>query len=134
MTGGSFALAEVQENSTEALIRFDRCLMEESLSEWLIGGLWRWNQPTFEALGLSGLRPPMLRIHDGEKVNDAERIQAIQAAVQIGLPIKKSEVYAAYGLTPPDQDDDILEPKVAQPLGPFRAPGTGLAYAQGWPY
>ena len=43
--GGSYALAQIQENSTESLIQFDRRSLEETLTNDLLGAIWYFNRP-----------------------------------------------------------------------------------------
>lgn len=136
--GGSFAMAKVQQSATDAVVRFDRSLLEETLTRDLIGYLWDANFETLEALGLTDRDPPVIKIRDTEHYDPQVRAEVIKTAIEIGLDVKKEEAYVQLGLTPPAPEDDVLEGKAAvdplvaalggggPPGGPPGAPGREL--------
>lgn len=117
--GGSYALAEVQQNSTEALIAFDREILSEVLTRDLVGLVWALNRPTLRALGLGQVRAPKLRVRQETKVDPEAFSRLLEAALRAGLRVKTSEVYKRLGLTQPSLEDEVLAGAPAAP-----APGT----------
>ena len=107
-TGGSFALAQVQENSTEALIQFDRELLSETLTRDLVGLIWRLNVGNFRALGLGGARMPVLRIRQEKREDPGANAIVITQAIQAGIPLRRDEVYEKLGFTAPQDDDEVI--------------------------
>jgi len=121
-SGGSYALAEIQENSTEAIIAYDRETLEDTITEQVLGGLWRWNLPAFRALGLDHLAPPCFRIRHERRPVIAEVLQAITGAQQLQLPILESEAYDRLGWTIPDGTERALTPAAPLPVFPPDGP------------
>jgi len=46
--------------------------------------------------------------HDLEKLESLERLEAAQIVVGMGAPVKRDDLYAASGLTQPDDGDDVI--------------------------
>lgn len=120
-SGGSFALAEVQQNSTDALISFDRECLGEVLTRDLVGFVWAINRPTLRQLGLGGVRAPALRIRQEGKVDPEAYSRIVEAALRAGMKLKLDEVYRKLGFTLPGESDEVLEGAPAAP-----APGERL--------
>lgn len=110
--GGSYALAEVQENSTEALIQFDRESLEESLTTHLIGAVWWHNWANMSELGIAEHRP-RLNIRQEKHLDPQVRVAVAEAASRMGLPLAVDEVYEQIGFRRPGEDEDLLEPRPA---------------------
>ena len=113
--GGSLALAQVQENSTEALIQFDRRLLEETLTRDVLGLVWRVNKAVLTEIGVTEQDMPAFKIAQ-EKFEDPEKsVRVISTALQSGVSFRKDEVYAKLGMTPPTEKDikdgNVIEPK-----------------------
>lgn len=118
--GGSFARAQVEESSTQALVAFDRALLEEALTRDLVGLLWRANRPHLVALGLGAAGRPTFRVAAAERADPEVRARVLLAAQQAGVRVRADEAYVQLGLTPPTPDDTVLERPVAAPApGPF---------------
>jgi hypothetical protein len=107
--GGSYALGQVQENSTEALIAYDRTLLEETITEQLVRRLWAWNFSVFNEMGLAEAEPPYFRIREERAGEPEKRAAIVVAARTAGVPLRKDEVYAQLGFSPPAEGDDVLE-------------------------
>jgi hypothetical protein len=116
--GGSFALAEIQENSTEALVQFDRDLMGETLTRDLVGLVWSLNVRNLRALGLGGARMPTLKVRQEKREDPQINAAVIQAALAAGVPLLREEVYDKLGFTLPQEGDELIEPpsQSAEPL------------------
>lgn len=106
--GGSYALAEVQERTTEVLNKFDHAVIEDSIRRDLLGWLFRKNRSTFERLGLQDCTLPYFRLRSTHADNHAEWADIIIKAKQAGLEIRKDEAYARLGFSIPAQGDEIL--------------------------
>jgi hypothetical protein len=112
---GSHGLAEVQSESTQSLVRYDRETLEETLTEDLIGYLWRANFHNLVAMGLGSAEMPRFKIKQ-EKAQDPERFGRVVAlALQSQIPLKAEEVYDGLGLSQPKQGDEIIEPPQQSP-------------------
>ena len=126
--GGSYALAEVQENSTEALIQFDRESLEESLTTHLIGAIWFHNWANMVDLGIAEDRP-RFNIRQEKHLDPQVRVAVAEAASRMGLPLALDEVYEHIGFRRPGPDDEVLQPRStpagADPIG-MGLPGMGL--------
>lgn len=114
-SGGSFALAEVQQSSTEALIAFDRELLAETLTRDLVGFVWAINRPAFRALGLGGVRPPVLSVRQEKKADPESVSRLVESALRSGLKLKTDEVYRKLGFTAPGPEDEVLSGAPAPP-------------------
>lgn len=119
--GGSYAMAAVQERSTEHLIRYDRETLEETLTDDLIGYLWRANFRNLVDMGLGQAQMPAFRIKERDVVDPERFSKVLQIALSSGLPVRQEEGYAGLGLTPPKDGDQVIEPQA--PPTPF--PGGG---------
>lgn len=107
-TGGSFALAEIQENSSERLIQFDRDILAETITESLVALILRLNRPQFLAEGLADAEDPYFQIIQ-EKIEDPQKnAGVIRTALESQVPLRKDEVYQKLGFTQPLDDDDVF--------------------------
>jgi phage gp29-like protein len=124
-SGGSFALAEIQENSTEALVQFDRELLSETLTRDLIGLVWSLNAENFRRMGagMGGVRMPVLRIKQEKREDPQINASVISAALAAGIPLRRDEVYDKLGFTQPQEEDEVIaapQPDASGlPLGGF---------------
>ena len=132
--GGSYALGKVQENSTEALIQYDRTLLEETIDRDLVGLLWRANRPNLVKMGLWEFGPGRFRIRQEKHEDPVQRAQVIQMAINAGIPLRRDEVYSSLGFSPPLDDDDVIEGRPATLAAPSGAPdGPSLSSTRGAP-
>lgn len=120
--GGSYALAEVHENTTEALIQYDRQSLEETLTDdLLIGCLWHRNHANLRELGIDN-QAPRFTITQEKALDPQIRVQVAATAVQMGLPLAKADVYEQIGFRAPEDGEDVVEPQQPAPGG---MPGGG---------
>jgi hypothetical protein len=108
-SGGSFALAEIQENSTEALVQFDRELLSETLTRDLVGLVWSLNADNLRRMGMGGVRMPTLRILQEKREDPQTNAQVIAQALAAGITLRRDEVYDKLGFTQPMPGDEIIE-------------------------
>lgn len=109
-TGGSFAMAEVQQDTTEALSRFDQVGIEETLRRDVLGWLFRKNYVMLDALGLGCCTLPYVKLREGRRDNAEVRADVLLKARQAKLEIRRDEAYAQLGFSPPAPGDAILSP------------------------
>lgn len=108
-SGGSYARAKVQAAKSRALIRFDRALLESTITRDLVATLVRANWPTFLRLGLVPSDVPAFKIRGEDEEDDPlVRMQVAQLCLALGMPLKVEELYAQAKFTPPAADDKVL--------------------------
>lgn len=105
--GGSYALAEVQENSTEALIQFDRETLEETLTDDLLGCIWFRNHANMQELGLCNSRPRFC-IKQEKRQNPTERAQVAQTLYGMGVKLAVDDILEQTGFRQPQEGEAIL--------------------------
>jgi hypothetical protein len=112
-TGGSYAMAQVQESSTDALVRYDRSLLSETITRDLIGLTWDLNRPALANLGLLSAAMPVFQILD-DKIEDPQVAATVaQTALAMGLRLRKDEVYKKINYSVPTDRDECIEPTIA---------------------
>ena len=106
--GGSFALAQVQENSTEALVQADRSRMSDDLTRDLVGACWNLNRLQFAEAGLSSASMPRFRIIQQKREDPQVEAQIAQILLQSGVDLRKDELYRKVGYTTPMPEDEVV--------------------------
>lgn len=112
--GGSYALAEVQENSTEALVQFDRETLEETLSDDLIGCLWTLNHPNLVELGVAD-QPPVFTITQEKLQDPVQRVTVAQGLHAMGVELSREDVLEQTGFRKPEPGEDVIPAAAPQP-------------------
>ncbi len=125
--GGSYALAEIQENSTEALVQFDRQTLEETLTDDLIGCVWFMNHANLFELGLADDKP-RLAITQEKRQDPKERAEVASVLSGMGVDLSLVDVLEQTGFKKPEEGEDIVEGGSSNP-DPFG--GFGLPPAFG---
>jgi len=109
--GGSYALAEVQENSTEALLRYDRETLQEMLSAQLIAYIWRMNWPNLVELDIARERPNFSIAQ--EKIMDPKERAAIgEIANRMGVRLSRDDFLDQIGFRIPKEGEDTIDPVI----------------------
>lgn len=106
--GGSYSLGKVQENSTEALIQYDREILSDTISNDLVGLLRRLNQPQLMEMGIGHAENPRFMIVQEKIQNPKERADIAALYVDRGIPIKMDELYEPAGFTVPGPEDQVF--------------------------
>lgn len=121
--GGSYALAEVQENSTEALVQFDRESLEETLTDDLLGAVWWWNHANLVELGLAEEKP-RFSITQEKKQDPKERAEVAATLNGMGVALALDDVLEQTGFRKPEDGEEIVEGSTApDPMAsPFGGP------------
>jgi len=119
--GGSYALAEVQENSTEALVQFDREALEETLTDDLLGCLWYLNHANLVELGIAEEKPRFSITQEKMQV-PLERAQVAQVLNGMGVELALADVLEQTGFRSPDAGEEVVAPR----MQPMALGGEGL--------
>lgn len=115
--GGSYALAEVHENATEALVQFDRHTLEETLSDDLIGCLWFKNHANLVDMGIAGVRP-RFDLTQEKRQDPAQRAAVAAQLSGMGIALSMDDVLDQTGFRKPREDEERIEPRAVQPSLP----------------
>jgi phage gp29-like protein len=121
--GGSYALGMVQENTTEALIQFDRELLQEALTRDLIQYIWHLNYPNLVELAISEEKP-RFNITQEKRQEPAERAGVAEILSRMGVDLALDDVLEQTGFRRPEDGEEIVpggsapEP-AAGPFGGF---------------
>lgn len=108
-SGGSYALAEVQENSTEALVKFDRDLISSSITRDLFWLLWAMNGEALRAEGVIEASRPKFEIVSQMRRDPATTASALSQLLNAGVQgLREDEVFELMGLTPATEFDREL--------------------------
>lgn len=121
--GGSYALAEVQENSTEALVQFDRESLEETLSDQLLECLWFKNYANLYELGIHE-EQPRFSINQEKRQDPRERAEVAATLNGMGVALSLEDVLEQTGFRRPEDGEEIVEGSSAPAFDPSAmAPG-----------
>jgi hypothetical protein len=115
--GGSYALAEIQENSTEALIQYDRETLEETVSDDLLGCLWFKNHANMVELGVAD-EMPRFSITQEKRQDPQERANVASTLNTMGVDLSLDDVLEQTGFRKPVAGEDIVTGGSAQPALP----------------
>jgi hypothetical protein len=111
--GGSYALAQIQENSTEALIQYDRETLEDTLTDDLIGCIWWKNHANLQELGISNEKP-RFNITQEKREDPQERAAVAQVLAGMGVELSLEDVLEQTGFRKPEPGEDVVQ-KAADP-------------------
>lgn len=119
--GGSFALGDAQyQNTTQLMVNHDRGVLDEALTNDLMGALWRNNYQNFLAVGLRTTAPSTYHTRDLKQHDPVVRFPVLEAAQRLGIPIRIDEAYEQLSLTPPTPG----EPTLKAPASGSPTPGS----------
>lgn len=106
--GGSYAMAVVQADSSEALIQADRLRISDEITRDLIGACWRYNYANLVAEGLGDAKMPSFRIVNQKKEDPKEAAPTIERLLNSGIELRKDEIYRKVGFTMPMPEDETI--------------------------
>lgn len=115
--GGSFALAAVQENSTEALVQYDRETLEETLTDDLLGAIWYHNWPNICELGLAD-DMPRFSITQEKREDTAQRATVAQTLHSMGVDLPLEDVLDQTGFRVPEPGEAVIAKGAPAPAAP----------------
>ena len=124
--GGSYALAEVQENNTEALVQYDRETLQETITDDLLGCIWFKNHANLNELGIAGEKPNFT-ITQEKRQDPQERASVAQTLNSIGVDLSLDDLLEQTGFRKPAPGEDIVEGGSLQAAG---LPGFGFKGAE----
>lgn len=130
--GGSYALAEIQENSTEALVQFDRSALEETLTDDLLGAIWHRNYPNLVELGVAEEKP-RFSITQEKKQDPKERAEVAAVLNGMGVQLSLEDVLEQTGFRAPESGEAVIEGSTAPDpsmFGGFPPPMPSGAFAK----
>ena len=122
-SGGSYALGDIQETATEELIRFDREVLQETLTDQLLRCLWTKNKANLVELGIYE-EMPRFEIVQERREEPKERAEVAAIAHGMGLDLAIDDLYDKLGFRKPDQGETVLPPAPAPTQGML--PGLGM--------
>lgn len=132
--GGSYALAAVQENSTEALVQYDRESLEETLTDDLLGCVWFKNHANLVELGIADEKP-RFNIAQEKRQDPKERADVAAVLSQMGVELSLADVLDQTGFKKPEPGEEIVErPQPADPFGGAFGPAPAGAEAPALPF
>lgn len=113
-TGGSYAMAEVQENSTEALVQYDREILGETFDASLGAFLLRVNRAELHRVGLDRAPAPRFCLIDEKRADPEKAAQVAATALAAGIPLPRAEVYEKLGYSIPGPETEVISPRMAE--------------------
>jgi len=111
--GGSFALAQIQENSTEALIQYDRETLEETLTDDLLGCIWHKNHANMSELGIADMMP-RFSIKQEKRLEPQERASVAQTLTSMGVKLSLQDLLEQTGFKKPEPGEEVVGSAPAQ--------------------
>ncbi len=115
-SGGSYALAQVQENSTEALVQYDREILEETITEHLLGCLWYKNHANLVELKIADEKP-RFAVSQEKREDPKERAEVASVLTTMGVKLSLEDVLEQTGFRKPEPGEEVVEQ--APPPDPF---------------
>ncbi|WP_347243991.1 DUF935 family protein [Thermogutta sp.] len=100
-TGLGSNLASIHLDTFLQIVKYDAQNLAETLTSELVARIVKWNFPWIEDC-------PLRLVIETEKPDTLDRLQAIQAAYQMGLAIRARDVRELLGLAEPAEDDEVL--------------------------
>ena len=124
-TGLGSNLASIHLDTFLQIVKYDAQNLAETLTSELVAKLVKWNYPWVA-------ENPLRLVIETEKPDTLDRLQAIQAAYQMGLAIRARDVRELLGLGEPTEDDEVLSMSAAAQAQMKQGPlgqGDGLGAA-----
>lgn len=114
---GSMARAEVEQGTSDMVVRFDRRLLSSALGQ-VVSLCWRLNRANILACGLGLAEKPKVDLSHESRETPTEFAELLAKAQAAGVDVVKAEAYKRLGLTMPKPEDPVLaKPVVASPFG-----------------
>ena len=120
--GGSYALASIQENSTEALVQYDRETLEETLTDDLLGCVWFKNHANLVELGIAEEKP-RFNVTQEKREDPKERADVASVLNQMGVELSLEDVLEQTGFRKPEPGEALVEKPEPAP-DPFGGDGS----------
>jgi len=121
---GARAQGEVEQDTGDVLISYDRAVLDECLTETLLRCVWELNRGVVSQLGLSGAKMPRFVSEPENRTDPVKIVPVVTAALSAGIPLRKVDVYEALGFQAPSAEDEVFE-GMSQLAGFGGLPGAG---------
>jgi hypothetical protein len=123
---GSTEMADAQAAVSAELIDFDRELLDEAITKFIIRKFVWYNRPNLQKLGMLGMRIPRFTSIN-ERLEDPEAAASVFETIhRNGLAVRRDELYKKVRYSVPIEGDDIIEGSEEPDLdGLFGMPGMG---------
>jgi hypothetical protein len=121
--GGSYNLAEIQQGTTDAIVKYDRKILGESLTRDFLGLTWDLNRPALFSMGLAAAELPGFTVLDDKVIDPKYNAEVSETLLRAGFKLKADEAYELVQRTQPGPGDEYIEQKKPEPLG--FPPGAG---------
>lgn len=119
--GGSFALSQTQENSTESLVQFDREALEQTLDDSLMACIWHKNHANLVELGIADSKPRFGITQ--EKIENPQEVATTASTLHaMGVPLSSEDVYDRTGMKKPEENEDQIPGAAGAAADPFAPP------------
>lgn len=106
--GGSYSLADIQDESTRRLISASRDVLDDTLTDQLVARWVRWNAPTLRQIPhptgrgtLADCAAPWLSVRDEEVTKPDEEERRFGIAERAGLEVREEDVRSLSGFPAP---------------------------------
>jgi len=106
---GSNARAEVESDTSEDLVQFDRACLDEAITRDLLGQFWRLNRPQLVLAGYAAAGCPKLRSNTLKREDPEKSARVANTLLQARVKLRQSEVYEKTGYTMPQPGDPVFE-------------------------
>lgn len=121
--------AQVEQETTESLVGFDRRILWETITRDLGGLIERANEPQFASVGCADARQPRYRPAPSDVHDPAEGRETLDCAKRNGIPMRRADVYEILGVQAPDlAQDDVFD------FAPEPQPGFGGGFGDSQPF
>lgn len=117
--GGSYGAAKVHNEVREDLIEWDARQLEETIERDLITP---WVRFQFG----NNVEIPQFKLPIEDEEDQEQRSRVITAAVDMGLPVARSDAYEQLGIPEPEEGAELLSPPTAAPM-----PAPSAAFTRG---
>lgn len=119
-SGGSYARAKVEQDSSETLLAFSQHSLCATINRSISDLTWRLNRANFLALGLGTAAKPKFTLSASVRPDPDGTAERVVKLLSAGVPLKRSEVYEGTGFSEPGPTDDVIAP----PPPPAEPPGA----------
>lgn len=110
---GSLARAEVESDSEEVIVQFDRALLSECITDSLVKLIWDTNRAQRQAIGLGDAQMPHYVAIQEKREDPKEFAELLEKVLAAGIDVLKEEAYERLGIGMPGVGDEIIEGRAA---------------------
>lgn len=114
---GSLARAEVEQETTETLIQYDRQIQAEAITDQVVRLVWNLNTEQRQAIGLGEARMPSYSPVQERREDPMKAAEQAKVMLDSGVSLSKTEYYERTGWRMPADDEEVIEPQQPDPMG-----------------